>query len=239
MDPMAEKYYNTSPYAYCANNPINNIDPNGMDWNLTFSNDENGYKHYHLKITGVIYNSSSNNSLNMNVLKDKIQEQISDVFSFSKGLFDVTTTVDLKVVSSIDDIKESDHVFKVVDQNTLNKNELAKSDMGGLQIRLGTSLVEKILSGENSRTVPHEVGHTGGWDHTTNMDNIMSQSLSGNQNSGKSISVPQFKTLERNYNNGILNTKTAIYKIPQLVLLRYSKYNIPGLYIKWSKRLNK
>ena len=79
----------------------------------------------------------------------------------------------------------------------------------------------------------------GGWDHTTNMDNIMSQSLSGNQNSGKSISVPQFKTLERNYNNGILNTKTAIYKIPQLDLLRYSKYNIPGLYIKWSKRLNK
>ena len=239
IDPMAEKYYNTSPYAYCANNPIDNIDPNGMDWNLTFLNDENGYKHYHLKITGVVYNSSSNNSINMNVLKDKIQEQISDVFSFSKRLFDVTTTVDLKVVSSIDDIKESDHVFKVVDQNTLSKNELAKSDIGGLLIRLGTSLVDKILSGDNSRTVPHEVGHTGGWDHTTDMDNIMSQSLSGNQNSGKFISVPQFKTLERNYNNGLLNKKTAIYKIPQLRLSRHSKYFFPALYIKWSKRLTK
>jgi RHS repeat-associated protein len=29
MDPLAEKYYDISPYAYCANNPINSIDING------------------------------------------------------------------------------------------------------------------------------------------------------------------------------------------------------------------
>ena len=29
VDPLAEKYYNSSPYAYCANNPISNIDPDG------------------------------------------------------------------------------------------------------------------------------------------------------------------------------------------------------------------
>ena len=34
VDPLAEKYYNVSPYAYCGNNPMNRIDPNGMemDW---------------------------------------------------------------------------------------------------------------------------------------------------------------------------------------------------------------
>jgi len=31
IDPMAEKYYSISPYAYCANNPIRLNDPTGMD----------------------------------------------------------------------------------------------------------------------------------------------------------------------------------------------------------------
>ena len=31
-DPLCEKYYNISPYAFCNNNPINNIDPDGRDW---------------------------------------------------------------------------------------------------------------------------------------------------------------------------------------------------------------
>ena len=32
MDPLCEKYYSISPYTYCAANPVNRIDPNGMDW---------------------------------------------------------------------------------------------------------------------------------------------------------------------------------------------------------------
>ena len=31
MDPLAEKYYSVSPYAFCLNNPIRFIDPNDMD----------------------------------------------------------------------------------------------------------------------------------------------------------------------------------------------------------------
>ena len=29
MDPLAEKYYTISPYAYCAGNPVKYIDPTG------------------------------------------------------------------------------------------------------------------------------------------------------------------------------------------------------------------
>ena len=32
QDPMAEKYYGTSPYAYCAGNPVNHIDPIGLTY---------------------------------------------------------------------------------------------------------------------------------------------------------------------------------------------------------------
>ena len=38
MDPLAEKYYSISPYAYCGGNPINLIDPTGKEWEIGFEN---------------------------------------------------------------------------------------------------------------------------------------------------------------------------------------------------------
>ena len=32
MDPMCEKYYSTSPYVWCGNNPVNYVDPDGEIW---------------------------------------------------------------------------------------------------------------------------------------------------------------------------------------------------------------
>ena len=37
QDPLAEKYYSVSPYAYCANNPVKLIDPNGEDIYMFFA----------------------------------------------------------------------------------------------------------------------------------------------------------------------------------------------------------
>lgn len=31
MDPLAEKHYNVSPYAYCADNSVNAVDPDGKE----------------------------------------------------------------------------------------------------------------------------------------------------------------------------------------------------------------
>ncbi|WP_446788203.1 RHS repeat-associated core domain-containing protein [Macellibacteroides fermentans] len=39
VDPLAEKYYNSSPYAYCANNPILNIDPDGRETRVAMNDD--------------------------------------------------------------------------------------------------------------------------------------------------------------------------------------------------------
>ena len=32
IDPLCEKYYDVSPYSYCAGDPVNRIDPDGRDW---------------------------------------------------------------------------------------------------------------------------------------------------------------------------------------------------------------
>ena len=39
MDPLCEKHPNISPYAYAGDNPVNNVDPTGMDW---YRHDESG-----------------------------------------------------------------------------------------------------------------------------------------------------------------------------------------------------
>ena len=39
MDPLAEKYYSTSPYAWCGNNSVNMMDPDGMEIHIIGEND--------------------------------------------------------------------------------------------------------------------------------------------------------------------------------------------------------
>ena len=46
MDPLCHKYYDISPYAYCANNPFRNTDPTGMDFSILIAPDgASGFGH--------------------------------------------------------------------------------------------------------------------------------------------------------------------------------------------------
>ena len=42
LDPLAEKYYSISPYAFCNNNPVKYVDPDGMDWYSYVETNEDG-----------------------------------------------------------------------------------------------------------------------------------------------------------------------------------------------------
>ena len=51
IDPLAEKYYNFSPYVYCGNNPIINIDPTGKEKIDALDPDDKENKNLKLAIT--------------------------------------------------------------------------------------------------------------------------------------------------------------------------------------------
>ena len=40
IDPLAEKYYSISPYAWCGNNPVNRIDPDGRDITIWYTDNK-------------------------------------------------------------------------------------------------------------------------------------------------------------------------------------------------------
>ena len=159
MDPLAEKYYGISPYAWCANNPVNIVDPDGMQWKYTIYTDKKGIKHVRFHLTGVVINTSSK-TFSMKLVKNIISNQIKDAFNFKVDNLEVSLSTDIRIVSSIDEISEKDHVFNIVDQSSLQSNVAANTK--GLHIKIGDQTMREALDGINIRTIAHEVGHSGG-----------------------------------------------------------------------------
>ena len=163
VDPLAEKYSNSGGYVYCVDNPIILHDIDGKEWKIHTSKGKDGKINVSINITGVILNNSSNKKIDMSKLRDKIKQQIISRFNFSSKKYNVKTNIDLRNVQSVESINEKDHVFELVDQNIFGSPKiLASSVLGGLHIRIGPRAVAGLLNGTNTRTIPHEVGHSGG-----------------------------------------------------------------------------
>lgn len=246
IDPSNENYYDWTPYNYVANNPSLLTDPDGRDWSITMNKDKAGNTHYSITFTGVIYNSSGK-KYNERGFESTIKRQIEAVFNSKITNENGTTTsssidVNLRTVSSLDEINKTDHIIEIVNNDDLpfkeDKKATGRSPIGGLRTYINYDDVDEIMSGEDANTVPHELGHTAGLVHpheslrslkwnaydqslrTTNQDNqynfmwpfLMLDRFEVSHNAATSMSSVQLKLMYSNFRDGKLNRQTNFYK---------------------------
>ena len=119
IDPLAEKYYWISPYVYCANNPVNAIDPDGKSiWSKG------------LKGLVKVGRSVAKNGLSTLKKADTYLDVFSDVTDAINTLTDANASIGEKVVAgaslasellpvSVGDVKDAGKIVKMI----INKNQ--------------------------------------------------------------------------------------------------------------------
>ena len=142
VDPLAEKHYNISPYVYCANNPVNLIDPDGMDW----YKDKDGTNQY-------------NPDLNKDNQKDilgKDQSYVGETYQVKDDDGNVTT--DYRKDGSIIYTDETDAYNRMWSQaHNHYKNQ---KEVGGATLKNGDVLVLPDYKNDNSTTKYDEYGYS-------------------------------------------------------------------------------
>jgi uncharacterized protein RhaS with RHS repeats len=147
VDPLAEKYYSISPYAYCANNPVLFIDPNGQEiW--IYYNDADGNQQKLQYTQGMKYEgdnafvSASITSLNQ-MNSTEIGGQVLGELVGSENQFNFTNTF----------AKDKDG------NEVKNALSFAKSENGGGEIHAGALMGDNMQEGQKLESTAHELFH--------------------------------------------------------------------------------
>jgi RHS repeat-associated protein len=189
MDPLAEKYYSISPYAYCANNPIKYKDPDGLDGMVTGSGTREDpylitanyyYQNGSLDKAQVKGLSSAIESYNKSGGKDGVKVKNADgstsyvKYNLSaQGVDDVGKAIAGDIFTSVDgqDISYGNRL------GTEPNNDGHGEEFGyanGWRVDINPANIDEgIANGFNSyrlieSTYIHEIGHNLGLDHGDN-----------------------------------------------------------------------
>ena len=233
IDPMAEKYSQMSPYAYCANNPILFIDPNGKEisFSYEYEKDKDGKyvvnKNGGYNLTGVTMNVTgkvinvSGKDVDMNAATEGISSMLESSFSGEIDGVSFKTNSNLTVANTMDDVSESDHVFAIADISKIDGKTVTggANDFGGKVAFLNSDYFsgawDKNIGNTGERTAGHEFGHLSNLRHGGGYFNIMEQ---GAGNSWFSMSTDvanaQLKKIHTAFGLGLLNQGSNSEMLP-------------------------
>ena len=215
VDALYDKHFKVSPYVYCGNEPVGRIDPDGNDWRVqTHYNRETDKIEYKITVRAALINNSNNKELDIKTLAGQIVEQVNAAYTILGDDFVSTMDMQLRTVNSVDDIKDTEHVLQIVDQDMLTKTDksvvMAETYKNSLDVKIGTKAVSNMLNNDDNRTFAHELGHSGGLGHTMNVENLMTQKkviqdFDGDYLKATQLNRSQIQTVRDNYIHNKLN----------------------------------
>ena len=168
MDSLAEKYYSISPYAYCAGNPMNIIDPDGRDWEITIDHDNQQI----VLSMNILANKSSVSSAKRGAMVWNNQSnKFSYDFETDSGTvsYDIVMSVNviqLESQTETDSAPAFQNAFMVLPDQSPVFYSNGNSDAGG--VSNGKQAAVKESYSESDIVSAHEIGHLFGVSHSPN-----------------------------------------------------------------------
>jgi RHS repeat-associated protein len=208
LDRFSEKYPNFSPYNYAKNNPIRYREMVGDSIWVTSNTNKKGITNFTIHFTGKVYNTSDS-KIDLKAYAKDLKNRMTKALTGKSGSFTYSADVNITGVSSLSEVKKSDHLLAIVDDVEFVDD--TGGDAGGLS-NLGEQIAYVEASSNKNwmgETGIHEWGHNFGLKHNWKdefLDNKASTNYMSYSNFRTgSFSVEQLQSIIGNANSGSLN----------------------------------